>query len=132
MRIGIDLLAAQSPHHGRRGIGRYARGLISALVARGGRDGDEYVLYRRPSLMDPEIDIAEGAAVVWRDLPDEGRAEAAPQGDRLVRENPDGLDAFLVVSPFESWAGYLPPSRGDGIRPYPGAPRWCGRPLQLR
>ena len=117
MRIGIDLLAAQSPHHGRRGIGRYARGLVSGLVARAEADGDEYVLYRRPSLMDPEIEIAEGAAVVWRDLPDEGRAEAAPQGDRLVRENPDELDAFLVASPFESWAGYLPPSRGDAGRP---------------
>lgn len=115
MRIGIDLLAAQSPHHGRRGIGRYARGLISALVARGESDGDDYVLYRRPSLMDPEIDVPEGASISWRDLPHEGRSEEAPQGDRLVRENPDELDAFLVVSPFESWAGYLPPSRADGV-----------------
>ena len=117
VRIGIDLLAAQSPHHGRRGIGRYARGLISALVARGERDADEYVLYRRPELMDPEIEIAEGAPVAWRDLPGNGRAEAAPQGDRLVRENPDALDALLVASPFESWAGYLPPFGGDAERP---------------
>ncbi len=118
VRIGIDLLAAQSPHHGRRGIGRYARGLISALVTRSVDDGDEYVLYRHPSLMDPELQIPEGMSVKYRDLADHGRAEAAPEGDRLIRENPDDLDAYLVVSPFESWAGYLPPTkRNAGDRP---------------
>ena len=111
MRIGIDLLAAQSPHHGRRGIGRYARGLVSALLARSALDGDTYVLYQRASLMDPGLYIPQSANIVWRELSDNGRTEAAPDGDRLVRENPDNLDAFLVVSPFESWAGYLPPTK---------------------
>ena len=111
MRIGIDLLAAQSPHHGRRGIGRYARGLVSGLLARSAIDGDTYVLYRRDSLIDPGLDVPADANVIWRVLSDDGRSEAAPDGDRLVRENPDDLDAFLVVSPFESWAGYLPPTK---------------------
>lgn len=110
MRIGIDLLAAQSPHHGQRGIGRYARELASALVARAEDDGDDYVLYRRPTLDDPAILGASGARIAWRDLGDSGLNDGAAIGDRLARENPDRLDALLVLSPFESWGGYLPPS----------------------
>ena len=34
MRIGFDMLAVQSPHHGHRGIGRYSQHLVSALLAR--------------------------------------------------------------------------------------------------
>ena len=35
MRIGIDMIAVQSPHHGARGIGRLAANLVAALVERG-------------------------------------------------------------------------------------------------
>lgn len=107
MRIGIDLLAAQSPQNGRRGIGRYGRHLATALLKHAARDGDQYVLYRRPSLIDPEIEGGESAE--WRDLSGPGRVEAAAV-DRLARENPDGLDALFVLSPFESWDSYLTPA----------------------
>ena len=33
MRIGFDMLAVQSPHHGTAGIGRYSANLVSALLA---------------------------------------------------------------------------------------------------
>ena len=114
MRIGIDLLGAQSPHHGRRGIGRYSRDLAAALVARAHRDGDEYVLYRRPSLGTVGLEeVVDGDRIAWHDLPDAEDGEAAAQSDMLVRDDPDRLDALLVMSPFEAWAGYLPPSRPD-------------------
>ncbi|MHC5544661.1 glycosyltransferase family 4 protein, partial [Singulisphaera rosea] len=31
--------------------------------------------------------------------------------DHLVRTNPDELDLLLVLSPFEHWTGYMPPSK---------------------
>src|SRR4051794_25096803 len=43
VRIGFDMLAVQSPHHGQRGIGRYSQHLVSALLARD--PGHEYFLY---------------------------------------------------------------------------------------
>ena len=43
MRIGFDMLAVQSPENGNRGIGRYARHLVSAMLARA--DGHQYVLW---------------------------------------------------------------------------------------
>ena len=113
MRIGIDLLGAQSPHHGRRGIGRYARDLVSALVAR--PDGGHYFLHRRPALGTVGIeDVISSDRATWRDLPACGDGEAAASSDSLVRDDPDGLDAWLLASPFESWNGYLPPSRTEG------------------
>ena len=63
--IGIDLLAAQSPHHGRRGIGAM-RGGSSRPSSRAESDGDHCVLYRRPSLMDAGIEIAGGGRDVAR------------------------------------------------------------------
>ena len=47
--------------------------------------------------------------------------------DRLARTNPDGLDAFVVLSPFEMWASYTPPGPSRrrpedgrrGVRPDP-------------
>ncbi len=34
--------------------------------------------------------------------------------DRLVRQNPDGLDALVVLSPFEHWSNYHPPAPVSG------------------
>jgi len=114
VRIGIDLLGAQSPHHGRRGIGRYSRDLASAMIARADLDGDEYVLYRRPSLGDVGLENqVDTDRITFRDLHVAAPGEAAASTDMLVRDDPDGLDALLVMSPFESWVGYLPPSRPD-------------------
>ena len=50
MRIGFDMLAVQSPHHGHRGIGRYSRHLVSALLARD--DGHQFTLYAHDDLQD--------------------------------------------------------------------------------
>src|SRR5207245_11721 len=69
VRIGFDMLAAQSPHHGHRGIGRYARHLVRAALERD--DGHEYVLY------------------VHRDLPTDRIPEATNATTRIIRPAPE-------------------------------------------
>lgn len=110
MRIGIDLLALQSPSSAGRGIGRYGGDLLAALLARAGGDGDRYVLYRHEGdgLVEPEGLAASGADTrVLRRGPGQTAAGAV---DDVVRRNPEGLDAFLVLSPFEVAGSYLPPA----------------------
>ena len=111
MRIGLDMLAVQSPHHGARGIGRYSANLVSTLLARD--DDHEYVLYVHDGLSADRVPDSRRAEV--RAIrPEWGLGEAiAPCMDRLVRENADELDAFLVLSPFEKWSHYNAPVKPD-------------------
>ncbi|MFO0950168.1 MAG: glycosyltransferase family 1 protein [Isosphaeraceae bacterium] len=116
MRIGFDMLAVQSPHHGHRGIGRYSRDLVRAVLMRD--DGHEYVLYAHAALPSEQIPTSPNA--LTRVIgPDSRRGEVrvGQYLDRLTRENPDDLDALVVLSPFEHWEGYQPPV------PEPGGPR---------
>ncbi|GAC1466172.1 MAG: hypothetical protein NVSMB9_06460 [Isosphaeraceae bacterium] len=115
MRIGFDMLAVQSPQHGERGIGRYSENLVSALLERGGH---EYVLYVHDNL--PTHRIPQSAGAEYRLIRPrwEIGETMSPSMDRLVRLNPDGLDVFVVLSPFESWASYAPPAP-----PSKGGPR---------
>ncbi|WP_406696112.1 glycosyltransferase [Singulisphaera sp. Ch08] len=109
MRIGVDMLGVQSPHHGHRGIGRYGINLVSSLLARD--DGHEYVFYVYESLSDERIPEAEGATVRIIGQASEAEGGTVTQRmDRLVRTNPDGLDLLLVLSPFEPWDNYCPPA----------------------
>ena len=110
MRIGLDLLATQSPHHAHRGIGRFARGLIDALVDVAGTE-HELVSYVYSDLRRDLLPAVPEASIrlVAADGP-----SIVPVTDRLVRENPDRLDAYLVVSPVEWWGRYVPPSRTAG------------------
>ncbi len=109
MRIGFDMLAVQSPHHGHRGIGRYANHLVAALLARD--DGHEYILYAHDGLPDQRIPTGPRAEVRrLRPDPDCGATSVIRCVDRLARINPDALDVLVVTSPFEQWADYLPPA----------------------
>ena len=63
MRIGFDMLALQSPHHGHGGIGRYRRHLVAALLARD--DGHEYALYAHAALPAEGIPSAPNAQLRW-------------------------------------------------------------------
>jgi glycosyltransferase involved in cell wall biosynthesis len=114
VRIGFDMLAVQSPHHGHRGIGRYSRHLVSALLARD--DGHEYFFYAHASL--PTGRIPEAPHAQLRRLGHDSDRLTAPQRvDRLARDNPDGLDVLVVLSPFELWSNYHPPARpANGLR----------------
>jgi glycosyltransferase involved in cell wall biosynthesis len=102
------MLAVQSPHHGRRGIGRYSRHLVSALLAR--ENGDEYFLYAHDALPVEQIPTARHARL-RRLGPD--TATASQRVDTLARTNPDNLDVLVILSPFEHWSNYSPPARWD-------------------
>jgi glycosyltransferase involved in cell wall biosynthesis len=106
------MLAVQSPHHGHRGIGRYCGHLVSALLARD--DGHEYVLYAHAALPAGRIPTAPHGQLRWLG-PDS--LTASQRVDRLMRVNPDGLDALMVLSPLELWSNYHPPA------PRAGGPR---------
>ena len=109
MRIGFDMLAVQSPHHGQRGIGRYSRHLVRALLDRD--EGHEYVLYAHAALPAEGIPSAPNARLCW--LEDDALT-VSQRVDRRARANPDGLDALVVLSPFEHWSNYHPPARREG------------------
>ncbi|SIO62251.1 Glycosyltransferase involved in cell wall bisynthesis [Singulisphaera sp. GP187] len=109
MRIGVDMLGVQSPHHGHRGIGRYGINLVSSLLARD--DGHEFVFYVYEALSAERIPEAKGATVRIIGQASESEGGTVTQRmDRLVRTNPDGLDLLLVLSPFEPWDNYCPPA----------------------
>ena len=110
MRIGFEMLAVQSPHHGHRGIGRYTQHLVSALLAR--EDGHESILYAHAELPDHRLPTGPRAQVRRvRPDPERGETTVTQRLDRLARTNPDGLDVLLITSPFEHWADYVPPAR---------------------
>jgi glycosyltransferase involved in cell wall biosynthesis len=113
MRIGLDMLPVQSPENRDRGIGRYSHHFAKALIAHS--DHHEFILYTHKGL--PVERIPRGANVAVREVtPDRdfGDSTVAHRLDRLIRQNSDRLDAYLVLSPFESWAGYSPPARWPG------------------
>lgn len=110
VRIGVDMLGVQSPHHGHRGIGRYGINLVSSLTARD--DGNEYILYVHHDLSAervPPLPHATVRAIGQEDESDGGTV--SQRVDRLVRNNPDKLDLYLVLSAFEPWASYCPPAQ---------------------
>jgi glycosyltransferase involved in cell wall biosynthesis len=99
VKIGIDMLADQSSGRA-RGTGRYARGLVGALLA---QPGHEFTLYYYDRLPRQVEHVG-------------GRLRELPAGDslhlsaaRLVRDNPDQLDLLLLTCPLENFQGYLPP-----------------------
>jgi glycosyltransferase involved in cell wall biosynthesis len=105
------MLAVQSPHHGHRGIGRYSRHLVSALLARD--DDHAYVLYAHTGLPGARIPVSSRAELHWLGSAGD-RLTVSQRIDRLARSNPDGLDALVVLSPFEHWSNYHPPARREG------------------
>ncbi|HWE35892.1 MAG TPA: glycosyltransferase [Isosphaeraceae bacterium] len=112
MRIGIDTIALQGWDR-RRGIGRYCAGLLDRLLPRD--RSVQYVLYTHEDL--PTDLIPGGPNVRRRDLrrdPARGERQLGQPIDRIARENPDGLDLLLLLSPFDQAPGYAPPARPLG------------------
>jgi glycosyltransferase involved in cell wall biosynthesis len=100
------MLAVQAAHACDRGVGRYSRHLVSALLERD--DGHQYFLYAHDAL--PADCIPDAPQAQIRSLGPEQRRHSS-QIDRLARLNPDGLDVLVAVSPFELGAIYHPPAR---------------------
>lgn len=110
MRIGIDLLALQSPGSRRRGVGRYGDHLVRAMIQQD--PSLDYLLYIHEDF--PIDEIPQGDHVHLRQL---GRDSKQNEWtlhdvvDRLARQNPDCLDLLLTLNPFELCPGYDPPPR---------------------
>lgn len=114
MRLVIDLQGGQSRAHGRRGIGRYTRALVEAIIRQA--EGDEIVLLVNGMLRDgsrtfrawlgrlpPHVETR-----YWTGAP-----ASAPSGDPLQREANAAIraavvaelrpDMVLVSNHFEGW-----------------------------
>ncbi len=110
MRIGIDMLALQSDDSRHRGVGRYARHFLDALFA--AAPDRSFLLYSHDRL--PIEDYPSGPnAEVRRIGPDRSRGETrlGQAIQRVAQENPDQVDALLVLNPFELHPEYLTPAR---------------------
>ncbi len=115
LRVGIDLLALQSPGSRTRGIGRYVRSLVDALEH---RLGIELIHYEHASLPSAAVGLADPDRT--RRVPSDGPGDGAGMSRyfrRIARENPDALDVLLFPSPFELVPGYEPPSRSGASLP---------------
>jgi glycosyltransferase involved in cell wall biosynthesis len=110
MRIGIDMLAVQSPGSRGRGIGRYGRSLVASLLDRG--KDHEFVLYAHDGYPFDKAPECANASIRFL-KPDRELGETALRDvmERLARRNPDELDLLLILNPFELCPGYDPPAR---------------------
>ena len=109
LKVGVDVLTIQSPGPGRDDVGRHVRGVVEALFARAEDDGVTYVLYSHEDLPVPGFAESERAlGVMLRHQPCFCPA-ATIEG--LLEQNADGLDAFLVLDPFDPRPGHGPPPR---------------------
>lgn len=113
MRIGIDMLALQSPGSRSRGVGRFGRNLVERMLTQG--EGHEFVLYAHegyPTDLIPDSSRAVRAAI---DLdPSLGERRSRDAVERIARTNPHGLDALVNLNPFEQCPFYDPPTRRPG------------------
>jgi glycosyltransferase involved in cell wall biosynthesis len=116
MRIGVDMLALQSPGSRARGVGRFGRNLVEAMLGRD--DGHEYVFYAHDGLPIDLIPESPRATLsLLRPEPTLGESRLREAMERLARTNPHGLDLLLLINPFELVPGYEPPARPlDGLK----------------
>jgi len=111
VRIGIDMLAVQSPGSRGRGIGRYSLNLVSALLARD--SGNEYILYGHedfPTDQIPSTTTQASVRILHRD-PSRGTPTMANVLEQLTKINPEQLDLFLTLSPFDMCSDFAPPPK---------------------
>jgi glycosyltransferase involved in cell wall biosynthesis len=116
VRIGLDMRPLEAPLATQRAMGRYARLLVSALLARD--DAREYVLYVREGLPD-HLASASPRAVVRRVGTETRRDDRTSVAgiDLVARTNPDLLDVLVVLDPFTAGSRDLPPARSaDGVK----------------
>lgn len=109
IRIGVEVFGTQTPSR-LRGIGRYSRNLLEAMLARDPLN--KYFLYGQAGLPTDQIPITPNA-VLRLVGPDPARGETlmAQAMERVVATNPDGIDVLLLLNPLELGYRYDPPAR---------------------
>jgi glycosyltransferase involved in cell wall biosynthesis len=109
MRVGIGPFTTQTASHN-RGLGRYIRGLLSALLA---RDRDTtYVLYCPDGLLSDQLPKAPNVEIRLL-RPDAAQGESNPVQalTRVIATNPDAVDVFLLLNAPELASGHCLPAR---------------------
>ncbi|WP_152052871.1 glycosyltransferase [Tautonia marina] len=110
MRIGVDVLAIQSPYSRGRGIGRYARSLLAAMLER--EDEHEYILYTYEDLSRESLPTSSRTRIrEVRRNHHQGEHTLQHAIERSLVEDVGALDWFLLLSPFETWEFYGLPHR---------------------
>jgi glycosyltransferase involved in cell wall biosynthesis len=108
-RIGVELFGTQTASR-HRGIGRYSRNLVTALL---GRDTvNEYVLYGQYGMPIDLFPAAPNAVVrLLRPDPEHGEKTMGDAMERLTATNPDRLDSLFLLNPVEMAPGYDLPAK---------------------
>ncbi len=110
MRVGIDMLGLQSDDSRLRGVGRFGRHFLAALLAQS--PNDSYIFYAHEHLPTDQFPDAPGVKVVpLRPEPELGERTMADALERVANSNPDRLDALLTINPFELTSCYAPPAK---------------------
>jgi glycosyltransferase involved in cell wall biosynthesis len=106
VRIGLEMFGTQTDGRN-RGVGRYVRNLAAALATLAPGRGHELVFYAEDG---PPTDLIPHGpdAPLKRLRPAPSLRDAVA---RVVAENPDGLDALLLLNPLELTPGYDIPAR---------------------
>jgi glycosyltransferase involved in cell wall biosynthesis len=107
MKFAIDGLGMQCGSRV-RGIGRYLRDLVLAVAAQA---PEPFIVYGTANL--PTDGISEHANIVERILPGDYTTAIAS----VSVTNPDNVDWLVIGSPFETHAGFTPPSQATAILP---------------
>lgn len=106
MRIGVDCYPIQDPASAERGIGRYSRDLLRALLDHAPED--QFVLYLVNGMDDAGVPAAANVRIA-RVNP---ITRLNPFTDTSIawhtNPNPDRLDAMLVLSPLQSHCSRVP------------------------
>jgi hypothetical protein len=105
--IGIDMLVVQSPEGRDREAGRLGRQLVSALL--GLDPAHRYVLYTHQGYPTDRVPSAVNAGRVSLAPIPGGSSRLRPTIQRVLDQNPDGLDWLLLLDPFEPGYGGIPP-----------------------
>ncbi|WP_422929457.1 glycosyltransferase family 4 protein [Singulisphaera sp. PoT] len=115
MRLGVDLHAIQAPSCRGRGIGRYAKSLLLALLHE--TRGWDFVFYYRADLLLDWDESQDTRFVEWVAVEPDPDDHVDGTLQQLVQRNPHGLDWLLELNPVVERRGFAIPE------PVPHGPR---------
>ncbi len=107
MLIGIDMLGIQSPESGDRQSGRFARQLVAGLLA--ADSTHRFILYTHEGFSTDRVPKDRSSLRVSLAPVPGGSNRLRPTIQRVIDQNPDGLDWLLLLDPFEPNYCGLPP-----------------------
>ena len=107
MLIGIDMVGVQASPRGERESARLGRQLVRALLTLD--PANRYVLYTHEGLPTDRVPSARNAVRVPLASASGGSYRLRPTIQRVLDQNPDGLDWLVLLDPFSEMYGGLPP-----------------------